>query len=117
MGSCSSNGKGSKGGGSLHSVTPEQQKKINNIKKRLAERDTVPNPPKFELMSDGWVSWEYTEVRNYVQEHAGKMYDPNKSKLVERITTKSGVIGKDGLIKYNPDVIESEKIIKKNKRK
>lgn len=87
--------------------TAAQQQKINNIKKTLEKDKDIIEPVSFSQKKDGTIEYKYKVAREYVHEHGGKMTTPEKADIYKRITTKTGSININGLIKhYKDDKIE-----------
>ena len=100
--------------GVTSNVTNAQKTKMSNITKSLSKRTDIIEPIKFEKLSNGSVSYSYTERKVYAAEKGGKMSSSAKADTVERINVNSGVINQNGLIKKNKP-IKKEKILKRGR--
>ena len=105
-------GRGGAGGGTL-GATSEQRKIMSNMRKSIS-KNAYRTAPIFKRRADGVVEYSYTETRNYSIVHGGKMQSIEKNDIVERKTTFTGTIGKDGLLRKGKSTKE-EKVIKRGR--
>lgn len=104
-------GRGSAGG--ALDATPEQRRIMRNMRAAISKNEHQ-TAPIFKRRSDGAIEYSYTETRNYSIVHGGKMQAEEKNDIVERKTTFTGTIGKDGLWRRNKSAKE-EKLIKRGR--
>jgi len=107
-------GRGSASG--LLSGTAQQEQKMSNIKRALANNRFVTSPVVFSKNKDGSIGFSYTETQRYAREKGGKMISPEKADVIERTTVVTGSIYKDGLILKNKPQ-KTERLIKKGRLK
>ena len=105
-------GRGGAGGGTL-GATSEQRRIMGNMRAAIS-KNVNQTAPIFKRRSDGVIEYSYTETRNYSIVHGGKMQSEDKNDIVERKTTFTGTIGKDGLFRKGKSTKE-EKLIKRGR--
>lgn len=99
--------KGNRGGKRGQSVsgltmTPQQNAKINSLKKNILKiKDAIPQSLTFSQGDNGKINYSYQTKQIFVDVHVGKMSDQMKDKLYERTYTKTGYISPTGGIGRN----------------